>query len=175
MQFFDVIDQRRSIRAYRMIAIEQAKVDAILSAARLAPSAGDLQAYVILFVEKPKTKVALAQAAFGQNFIADAPLVLVFLADRQRNESKYGDRGAMLYCVQDATIAAAYAQLAAAAQGLGACWIGAFDEGRVAKAIGAPAHLRPIALMPIGYPDEAPVRPPRRSLSELTRRERFGI
>jgi nitroreductase len=173
MEFVEAIDRRRSIRAYRNQAIEQSKIDAILSAARLAPSAGDLQAYVIVLVKNAERRTALAKAAFDQDFIADAHVVLVFLADRRRSEGKYGDRGATLFCVQDATIAAAYAQLAAAAQGLGACWVGAFDEDRVAKVIGAPAHLRPIALMPIGYADETPARPPRRPLSELTRRERF--
>lgn len=173
MQFFDVIDRRRSIRAYRAAAVERSKLDAVLSAARLAPSAGDLQAYVILLVENPDTKSALAEAALGRDFIADAPLVLVFLADRRRSEGKYGSRGATLFCLQDATIAAAYVQLAAAAEGLGTCWVGAFDEARVASAINAPAHLRPVALMPLGNADEAPARPPRRPLSELTRRERF--
>lgn len=118
-------------------------------------------------------KAALAKAALNQDFIADAPVVPTFLADQRRSEGKYGVRGAALFCVQNATIAAAYAQLAATAQGLGACWVGAFDESRVAKTIGVPAHLRPIALMPIGYPDEAPARSTRRPLSELMRRERF--
>ena len=173
MQLFDVIDRRRSIRAYRATPVEPPKIEAIIAAARSAPSAGDLQAYVILIAEKLETRARLAEAALGQSFIAEAPVVLVFFADTRRSERTYGARGATLFCVQDATIAAAYAQLAAAAQDLGSCWVGAFDEARVATILAAPAHLRPIALMPIGYPDEAPARPARRPLSELIRHERF--
>lgn len=173
MQLFEAIDRRRSIRAYRAAPIEPAKIDAIVAAARLAPSAGDLQAYLILIVEKSETKVRLAEAALGQTFITEAPIVLIFLADTRRSERKYAERGATLFSIQDATIAAAYAQLAAQAQGLGSCWVGAFDEARVAEVLGAPTHLRPIALMPVGYPAEAPARPARRTVSELVRHEKF--
>lgn len=173
MQLFEVIDRRHSIRAYRATPVERPKIEAIVAAARLAPSAGDLQAYVILIAEKSETRARLAEAALGQTFIAKAPVVLVFLADTRRSEMKYGERGATLFSIQDATIAAAYAQLAAAAQDLGSCWVGAFDEARVATLLGAPAHLRPIALMPIGYPAEAPAHPARRPVSELIQHERF--
>ena len=173
MQLFEVIDRRRSIRAYRATPIERPKIEAIIAAARLAPSAGDLQAYLILVVEESKTRACLAEAALGQDFIAEAPVVLVFLADTRRSEVRYGERGATLFCVQDATIAAAYAQLAAAAQDLGSCWVGAFDEVRVAAILATPDYTRPIALMPIGYAAEAPARPARRPVDELVRHERF--
>ena len=138
----------------------------------LAPSAGDLQAYEIIAIERPELKSALAAAALDQEFIAQAPVVLVFLADVHRSESKYSRRGATLFCIQDATIAAAYAQLAAAALGLGSCWVGAFDEDRVAKVIEAPDVMRPVAILPLGFPAERPTRPPRRPLQDLVRRER---
>ncbi len=173
MQLFEVIDRRRSVRAYRSTPVELPKIEAIVAAARLAPSAGDLQAFMIIVVERSEMKARLAEAALGQDFIAEAPVVLVFLADTRRSELKYGERGATLFCVQDATIAAAYAQLTAAAQDLGSCWVGAFDEARVAATVAAPAYMRPIALMPIGYAAEAPARPPRRAVDELVRHERF--
>jgi len=172
MQLFEVIHHRHSIRAYHAAPVEPSKIQAIIAAARLAPSAGDLQAYLIVVAEKPETRARLAEAAFGQSFIAEAPVALVFLADTERSKRKYGERGATLFSMQDATVAAAYAQLAATAQDLGSCWVGAFDEARVATLLAAPPHLRPIALMPIGYPAEAPARPARRPLSELIRHER---
>jgi nitroreductase len=172
MQFTDVIDRRRSIRAYSAKVVPKSKLDAVLATVQRAPSAGDLQAYLVITVESPETKALLAEAALGQSFIAEAPVVFVFLADTCRSESKYGKRGAALFSLQDATIAAAYAQLAATAEGLGSCWVGAFDEARVARAIGAPARFRAVALLPIGYPAEAPALTPRRSLSELVRSER---
>jgi nitroreductase len=174
MQFCEVIESRRSIRAFQSTGIEEAKINAILSASQLAPSAGDLQAYKIVVVRHPETKALLAEAAHGQGFIAEAPIALVFFADERRSEDRYGRRGATLFCLQDATIAAAYAQLAAAAEELGSCWVGAFDDARVAKLLGAPAGLRPVALLPIGYPAEAPSRPARRPLSELVVTERLS-
>jgi nitroreductase len=77
------------------------------------------------------------------------------------------------FCLQDATIAAAYTQLAATQEKLGSCWVGAFDDDDVSESLGAPAHLRPVALMPLGYAAEMPERPPRRALSQLVRYERL--
>ena len=170
MDFFEAVERRRSTRAFTSESVEVEKLGAILTMARLAPSAGDLQAYQIVVIDDAGTKNALAAAALGQDFVAQAAVVLVFCASPGRSESKYGERGATLYCVQDATIAACYAQLAATAQGLGSCWVGAFDEARVATALRAPARLRPIILMPIGCAAETPERPQRRPLDVLVRR-----
>ncbi len=173
MQFFEVLERRRSVRAFASKQVEREKLSALLEAVRLAPSAGDCQAYEIVVVREPSRKTALADAAFGQEFLAQAPVVLAFVADPQHNTAKYGERGASLYCVQDATIAAAYAQLAASALGLASCWVGAFDERRVAAALKASGNLRPVALMPMGYAAETPTRPPRRSIGEIARSETF--
>jgi len=167
MQFFEVVERRRSIRAFTRASVEADKLEAILATARLAPSAGNLQAYQIVVIDAAGSKKALAAAAFGQDFIAEAAVVLVFCASPGRSESKYGKRGASLYCIQDATIAACHAQLAATAQGLASCWVGAFDEARVAAVLRAPPQLRPIMLLPIGYAIETPERPQRRSLDAL--------
>jgi len=170
MQFFEVVERRRSIRAFTRAFVERDKLEAILATARLAPSAGNLQAYQIVVIDAAGSKKALAAAALGQDFMAEAAVVLVFCASPGRSESKYGKRGASLYCIQDATIAACYAQLAAAAQGLASCWVGAFDEDRVAAVLRAPPQLRPIMLLPIGYAAETPERPQRRALDALVHR-----
>lgn len=172
MQFFDVIERRQSVRAYQAVTVEPDKLDAVLGAARMAPSAGGLQAYAIVVVESPETKARLSDAALGQGFLAEAAAVLVFFADRRRSELKYGERGATQYCIQDATIAAAYAQLAATAQGLGCCWVGAFDVARVSQLLDAPPHWRPVAMLTIGCAADAPAAHYRRPLDELVRRER---
>lgn len=167
MQFFEVVEARRSVRAFTQTPIESHKLETILTTARLAPSAGDLQAYRIAVIDEIAAKERLAAAAFGQHFVAEAPVVLVFCASPERSERKYGQRGASLYSVQDATVAACYAQLAATAQGLASCWIGAFDEAAAAAVLNAPRQLRPVARMPIGYAAEAPHRPERRALDQL--------
>ena len=170
MQFFDVVEKRVSVRAFTATPVEAEKLEAILATAKLAPSAGDLEAYQIVVIDEARPKAALAAAALGQDFVGEAAVVLVFCADPGRSESKYGQRGASLYCIQDATIAACYAQLAATAQGLASCWVGSFDEARVAAVLRTPPRLRPVTLMPLGYPAEAPERPQRRALDALVHR-----
>ena len=165
--FFDVLRSRRSIRAFLDRSIEQAKLRQILEAANGAPSAGNLQAYEIVLVHDPKIKRALARAALDQEFVAAAPVVLVFCAHPSRSAAKYGPRGENLYCVQDATIACAYAQLAATALGLGTVWVGAFDTKAVGQVLRIPPDGRAVALLPIGYPAELPEPTPRRRLNEL--------
>jgi nitroreductase len=94
-------------------------------------------------------------------------------SDPQRSAAHYAARGERLFSIQDATIAASHAQLAATALGLGSCWVGAFDNRRVAQIIGSPAHLRPVCMLAIGYAAEQPGRTPRRPLSELVHHEAF--
>lgn len=108
------------------------------------------------------------QAAAGnQAFLTEAPACLVFCADPTRAQSRYGERGAVLYALQDATIAASYAQLAAVAAGLASAWVGDFDEDAVRAALNVPAELRPIALIAIGTADEVPEETPRRPLRDI--------
>jgi nitroreductase len=167
--FFETVRARRSVRAYQSRPVEPAQLEAILDAANRAPSAGNLQGYEIHVVRDAAARRALARACLDQLFVAQAPVALVFCADPARSGAKYGRRGEELYCVQDATIAAAYAQLAAAALGLGTCWVGAFDETQVARVLRLRAGLRPVAILPVGWPAETPAPTPRRALSDLVR------
>jgi len=169
MDFFETIHARQSVRAYQAKAIAPEQLETILSAANQSPSAGNLQAYEIVIVRDAATIRALTKASYNQDFMAQAPVVLVFCADPARSGAKYGAMGEQLYSVQDATVAVAYAQLAATAQGLATCWIGAFREPQVAKLLHLRAGLRPIALLPVGWPAETPPRTPRRELSDLAR------
>jgi nitroreductase len=167
MDFFELIRHRRSIRSYQAQPVEEAKLTRILEAANQAPSAGNLQAYVILIVRDAATRSTLSRAALSQESLVQAPVVLAFFARMNASAAKYKTRGAELYSLQDATIACAYAQLAATSQGLGTVWIGAFDDAAVARALKAPADWRPVALLPIGYPAESPEPTPRRKLEDM--------
>jgi len=172
MEFFEAIKARHSIRAFAARSIEPEKLQAILEAANRAPSAGNLQAYEIFAVTRRACLSALARAADNQEFIAQAPLALVFCAHPARSAKKYSQRGASLYCLQDATIACAYAQLAVTALGHASVWVGAFDEIQVREAIGAGNELLPIAILPIGYASERPETTLRRSLKNLVHSRR---
>ncbi|MEM2908890.1 MAG: nitroreductase family protein [Candidatus Bilamarchaeaceae archaeon] len=169
MDFYSVVKQRRSVRAFLEQDIEKEKLDRVIGAFMLAPSAGNLQAYKVYIVKNPALKQELAEAALGQECISGAPLVLVFCADKKRSAMKYSERGFELYSVQDATIAAAYAQLAAAAEGLGSVWVGAFDPLEVSRLINADPYVVPVAIIPIGYPAEHPFMRERRSVKEIVK------
>jgi nitroreductase len=169
MDYATLIEERHSIRAYQPTEVEEDKLRSLLHAANRAPSAGNLQAYQIVAVRSPAARQALARAALDQDFVAQAPVVLVFLADPGRARGKYGHRGETLYSLQDATIACAYAQLAARDLGLGACWVGAFRKDAVREAVGSPPEQVPVALLPLGYPAEQPRITSRRSLGDLVR------
>ncbi len=167
MDFFEIVHARHSIRAFQDAPVEEAKLSAILETANQAPSAGDLQAYEIYLVRDRERRLALARASLEQWFVSEAPLALVFCAHPARASRRYGQRGVRLYAVQDATIACTFAMLAATAQGLATCWVGAFDDDGVRRAIGAPESLLPVAILPIGYPGEQPEPTPRRRLKDL--------
>jgi nitroreductase len=169
MDFFQTIARRHSIRAFKPVEVERDKIDQILEATNRAPSAGDLQAYQVYLVASADRRRAVAHAALGQTFIAQAPLALVFCAAPDRSATKYDQRGRQLYAIQDATIACAYAQLAATALGLASTWVGAFDTAALRTAIAAPEGEVPVAILPIGYAAETPAPAPRRSLDDLVR------
>lgn len=166
MDLFETIRARQSVRAFHSKDIETEKLQAILLAANQAPSAGNLQAYEIHLIREAQIKEALARAALDQMFLTQAPVVLLFCAHPAR-AAKYGQRGETLYCVQDATVATAYAQLAATGLGLATCWVGAFNEEQVARAARVPTGQRPIAMLPVGYPAEVPAHTSRRTLADL--------
>jgi len=167
MDFFEAVHTRQSIRAYRDQPVESEKVQQILDTINAAPSAGNLQSYEVYLVTRRDALQALARSTNGQEFIAQARLALVFCANSSRPAQRYARRGTTLYCLQDATIACAYAQLAATALGLASVWVGAFDEEAVRAAIGVGHDLRPVAFLPIGYAAETPERRPRRALDDL--------
>ena len=166
--FFETVRHRHSVRKYRTdMTVEPEKLHAILEMACAAPSAGDLQSYHIDVVTTPALRQALVDAAAGQAFVAEAPVILVFSSYGERAATKYGERGRSLYALQDATIAATYAQLAVVAAGLGSAWVGQFDGATVARLLKLDPGLQPIALLTVGYPAELPEPTPRRHLSEV--------
>lgn len=154
LAMLDVFIRRHSVRHFESREPGSEQVREILDAARSAPSAGGLKAREIFVVTDPETKRQLGHAALGQEFIAEAPVVLVFWAVQARSAAKYGERGRVLFAVQDATIAASFAWIQAVGSGLGACWVGAFDDDAVRAIFRKDIRpdWRPIALMPLGYP-----------------------
>jgi nitroreductase len=152
----EIFKRRHSVRSFQSRNVSRQDIAAILAAADSAPSAGGLKSREVLVVTDDETKERLVRAAYGQEFVAQAPVVIVFWAVPSRSASKYGGRGRDLFALQDATIAASFAWLQAVASGLGACWVGAFDDEAVKSIFREKIERdwRPIALLPIGYAAE---------------------
>jgi len=167
MDFFKTVEDRRSMRKYVDTPVEDDKLHKILETANKAPSAGNLQAYEIFVVRKQEHRQALVRASWDQGFLAEAPVVLIFCTNPARSAEKYNERGIELYCIQDATIACAFAMLAAKAQGLDSVWVGAFDEAEVREIVNISSDLRPVIMLPIGYAGKTPSLRPRRELRDL--------
>ena len=168
--FFATVRHRHSVRKYQTdMPVEREKLHAILEMACAAPSAGDLQAYHIEVVTAQSDRDALRAAAENQAFISEAPVCLVFCTDAARSAQRFGARGETLYAVQDATIAAAYAQLAIVAAGMGSTWVGNFDAAQVRRSLNIPEALTPVALLSAGYPAELPEPTGRRRIDEVVK------
>ncbi|MBD3210060.1 nitroreductase [Candidatus Micrarchaeota archaeon] len=169
MEFYDVIQERHSCRSFLEKEVENEKLRRILGAVLQAPSAGNLQAYRIYVVRSREAREGIARAALDQQFIAKAPIVLVFCADKSRSEMRYGQRGMELYALQDATIAAAYAQLAARAEGICSVWVGAFEPLEVSYQVNTESSEVPVAIVPLGYSEKKPEQTPRRPFGEVVK------
>ena len=138
METRDAIAGRKSVRRYKSDPVPEDVLADILELARQAPSAGGLRSYEVVTSTARLTPYP-------------APLSVVVCALPERSGSRYGDRGRVLYAVQDATIYAAYVQLLAADAGLDTCWVGAFREYRVKQQLGLGEDVRPVVILTVGY------------------------
>ena len=169
MEFKDVLKNRISVRSYNGKEVTKEQVDEMLRLMRVAPTARHLESY--------KVKVSIGDAEFVEkigaiNGQADrmrgCGAVMVFFAAPQNVESKYGDKDFGIFCVQDATLACAYAQLAATDLGLQTLWMGAFDDEKLKDACGvAGENLRPSSILITGHSDEKPESSSRKDSSEI--------
>jgi len=173
LDVFEAIKTRRSIRAFTEEEVSDEEIEKILDAARWAPSAGNIQPWIFVIVRDPKRKRRLSEAALNQLFIEEAPVVIVVCANQERSGRVYGRRGSDLYCIQDTAAAIQNLLLAAHALGLGACWVGAFNEDAVRHVLNIPDGVRPVAIIPMGRPAVKPRAVFKRSLNEIVRYESF--
>lgn len=168
MEFADVLARRRSVRHFdtkRPVSDED--VRALLLAGVSAPSAGHIQPWRFSVLRSPASRDRLA-GALGQRWATNAPVVIVVSVDPRPCAARYGDRGQMLYGIQDTAAAVSNILLAAVDRGLASCWVGAFDEAEVREAVGIAAPITPVAILPVGYSAESSAKPVRRPLEEVT-------
>lgn len=148
-------------------------IEKLIDAARFAPSAGNIQPWEFVIVRDAEIKRKLAEAALNQEFIEEAPVVIVVCVDEAQSSQGYGNRGATLYCIQDTAAATQNVLLAAHSLGLGTCWVGAFREELVRKALNMPINVRPGAIIPVGYASDEPEPRTKRSVKEIIHYETF--
>jgi nitroreductase len=168
MDLMQAIRARRSIRNFLDKSVEEELLLAVLEAGRLAPSARNMQDWRFIVVRDAATRSLLAKAARDQQFVGQAPVVI----------AACGTSDLVMTCGQpayaiDVAIALDHMTLAAAAFGLGTCWIGAFYEDLVKEILGVPPEIRVVALLPLGYPAVEPEPRPRKSLDEIIAREHW--
>ncbi len=168
MEFSQVIERRRSVRHFNTkLAVTDDDVTALLNAGASAPTAGNIQPWRFVVVRSADARERLG-AAMHQRWATAAPVVIVVCVDPRPCAARYGARGEQLYSIQDTAAAVENILLAAVDRGLASCWVGAFDDGAVREAIGVPAPLTPVAVLPIGHSAEAAGKPARRPLEEVT-------
>ena len=169
----ETITGRRRLRVFQRRVVSDKQIRTLIDATRTTPSAGNIQPGEFITVRDQQNKRQLSAAALNQAFIEEAPLVIVVCANEARSGEGYGSRGVNLYCIQDTAAATQNILLAAHALGLGTCWVGAFQEEMVRKALNTPTHVRPVAIIPVGYPAEKPALRRRRATSEIVHQETY--
>ncbi len=166
MNILKAVKERRSIRNFHRKDIPEDIIDMLIDALIWAPSAGNLQARKFYFVKDTALKREIASAALSQSFIAEAPLVIVGCTD-SRISGRYGERGVTLYSIQDVAASIMGMMLVAHENGLGTVWVGAFREVELSRVLKLPDNLRPVAIVPVGYPSQIPSAPSRVSRQEV--------
>ena len=169
MDVIKVIKERRSVRAYLDRPVERDKIQRLLEAARLAPSASNRQEWRFVVVTDRERRAALADAAADQAFVAQAPVVVAACAEHDGHMMRCGQ---LCYPI-DVAIAIDHMTLQAVAEGLGTCWIGAFYEDAVKELLGIPKEIRVVELLTVGYPAEPPRRLSRLPLESIVRWDRW--
>lgn len=174
LSFDECVEGRTSVRNYRPEAVSDFIINEALRIGNRAPSAGNLQARDFFIVVDKEVKKALANAAFGQKFLAEVPVVIVCCANMSKIETQYQDRGKELYVLQDVAASVSYMELYLMSRGYGSCWVGCFDEAIVSEVLKLPDHVRPIVLLTVGKPskDRRP-KPGRVETKQITHWEKW--
>ena len=170
MSVLDVLRKRRSIRKYLNKPVEEKKINQVLEAARLGPSAGNQQPCYFIVVTQPEVRESL-RAAYNRDWFVQAPIIIVGCANPKETWRRSDGEE---YWKVDLAIAMQNLILSATELGLGTCWIATLDEKAVKKALNIPKEIRVVAMTTLGYPDEEkePVTD-RKPLEEIVHHEKW--
>lgn len=163
----ELFARRTSVRKYTSQEVPPALVDTLLEAAIQAPSSSNCQPWHFYVLRDREKIQQMSEGAFSQKVVTSAPVVIVVCVEPGRAVDRNGERGGTLYCLQDTAAAIENLLLCATQNGLGCCWCGDFEEERVSRVLGIPVSRRPVAMLPVGWPDGEARRPRRRPLAEV--------
>lgn len=168
MDILTAIQERRSIRKYSNKPVEDEKLNKVLEAFRLAPSARNNQMWKFIIVKDESTKEKLVEAAYGQEALKEAPIILVAcgLAPGVMTNGHRSD-------TIDLSIAMSFVILEAYEQGLGTCWMARYDENKIKAILGIPEGGSVVMISPLGYGNESPDSRPRKSIDEVVSYDSF--
>ena len=168
MDVLSAIKNRRSIRKYQPRPIEKEKLEKVLEAARLAPSAMNTQPWRFIVVQDENLKEEIKAAAGGREFFTEAPVILVACG----LDTSIMTCGHRMDSV-NLSIAMSFVVLEAYEQGLGTCWIGSHNESKIKKILQIPEEYSVVTITPLGYPAEDPAPKPRKTLEEVISYNKF--
>ena len=165
MDFQDLIKKRYSVRAYKSVPVEEEKIQLVLDAARLAPTAHNRQPFQFLVIRTAGREEELKRI-YKKDWFVQAPVVVLACAVYDGAWLRMDNKN---YAEVDTSIAMEHLVLAATALGLGTCWVAAFDPQAAREILNLPEGVEPIAFTPIGYPADQPREKKRKPLTDLMR------
>ena len=176
MELDEVIRKRKMIRKYdERRDVPDRLISKLIENASKAPSAGHTQVQEFIIIKDPDTKRKLKLASVNQEQVEEAPVLVVVCSNTSRSIGRYGQRGREFYSIIDGAFASMLVLLTAPNEGLGAGFVGAFDDGKVSDILGLPmdGSVRPVGIIAIGYPDEKPPRLDRIARDSIVHHERW--
>lgn len=175
MDFDEVVRKRKMIREYEAdTQIPNETISKLIKNAHTAPSAGHTQVQEFIIVKDWSIKRRLRKAAVNQDYVEKAPVLIVVCSNTSRSVGRYGNRGKEFYSITDGAFASILILLTAVNEGVGACFVGAFEDSKVSEILGLPKDVKPIGIICIGHPAERPGRFERIDINALVHYERYG-
>jgi nitroreductase len=169
MDFFEVITNRYSVRAYKPDPVEDDKLRRILDAAQVAPTAVNRQPFQLIVIHT-QGKEAELRRIYKHEWFTQAPVIICICGVKSEAWTRWDGRN---YCDVDVAIAMDHLILAAVNEGLSTCWVGAFDEQAAREVLGIPPEVEPLAFTPVGFAADQPRERTRKALADLVRFERW--
>ncbi len=170
MDLYRIISERRSVRKYDLNkTIPEEVLNRVLDAARLAPSAVNFQPWHFIVVKDPAVKEKIKDA-YPRDWFWTAPIIVVGCVD---TKTSWKRKDGADFADIDLTIAMDHLILAATVEGLGTCWVGAFDVLKVKEIFKLPEYIKPVLMTPLGYPADKASAKNRKKLEEIVHIDKF--